>query len=456
MLTLETFKAYWDKQFPDLRLKRSHFLIAVSGGVDSVVLAHLMHTIGSKCTIAHVNFQLRGAESLRDETFVIQLGAKFNFPVEVHTIDTLQYAAQYKMGIQAAAREIRYAWFGALVQKMEPPTFLLTAHHADDQVETVLMQLFRGTGLHGLTGMSPLREDALPLARPLLPFTKEEIMHYAKENALSFVEDSSNSKDDYTRNLIRNQLLPQIEKVYPNAAENILNTVERIKEAEQIVKETVNGYWKKGIRMHKGIPHLGIRYCKAVIENDTYLWGLIQAYGFKPTQIAEVRKIISANNGAYITSSTHRIIKHNDSIQLVDNASSKEHFIIPIAEGTLQLQQGQLLFETISATSLGEINKEAHYAYLDADQVFGKDAISSLLYRTWQATDYFYPLGLRKKKKLNQFLSNLKLSLAVKEKIGVLTVGDKIIWVVGHRIDDRFKITPQTQRVLKITFLDTI
>jgi tRNA(Ile)-lysidine synthase len=193
-----------------------------------------------------------------------------------------------------------------------------------------------------------------------------------------------------------------------------------------------------------------------VIENDTYLWGLIQAYGFKPTQIAEVKKIVSANNGAYITSSTHRIIKHNDSIQLVDNASSKEHFIIPIAEGTLQLQQGQLLFETISATSLGEINKEAHYAYLDADQVFGKDAISSLLYRTWQATDYFYPLGLRKKKKLNQFLGNLKLSLAVKEKIGVLTVGDKIIWVVGHRIDDRFKITPQTQRVLKITFLDTI
>ena len=140
MLTLETFKAYWDEQFPLLRLKRSHFLLAVSGGVDSVVLAHLMHTIGAKCTIAHVNFQLRGAESVRDEIFVRQLGQKLNFPVEVHTLDTLQYATQYKMGIQAAAREIRYAWFGALLQKMEQPTFLLAAHHADDQVGTVLVQ----------------------------------------------------------------------------------------------------------------------------------------------------------------------------------------------------------------------------------------------------------------------------------------------------------------------------
>ena len=456
MLTLETFKAYWDQQFPLLRLKRSHFLLAVSGGVDSVVLAHLMHTIGAKCTIAHVNFQLRGSESVRDETFVRQLGLKLNFPVEVHTLDTLQYATQYKMGIQAAAREIRYAWFGALLQKMEQPTFLLTAHHADDQVETVLMQLFRGTGLHGLTGMSPLRDDALALARPLLSFSKEQIIQYAQTHGLNYVEDSSNSKDDYTRNLIRNQLIPQIEKVYSNAAENILNTVERIKEAELIVQNTVKEYWKKGTKIHKGIPHIGLRHFKAVFNNDTYLWGLLQGYGFRPTQIAEVKKLVDANNGAYIATTTHRFIKYNESIQLVANSSTKEHLIIPIAEGTMQIQGGQIQFETLLATEVGELNKESRYAYLDADLVFGKDSITSLLYRTWQPTDYFYPLGLRKKKKLNQFLGNLKLSPAVKEKVGVLTVGDKIVWIVGYRIDDRFKITPQTKRVLKITFQDTI
>ena len=229
MLTLETFKAYWDKQFPRLRLKRSHFLLAISGGVDSVVLAHLMHVIGAKCTIAHVNFQLRGSESTRDEHFVKQLGEQLGFPVMVQSFETAKYAEAYKMGIQEAATEIRYTWFESIIHQLPQPSFLLTAHHADDQVETVLMQLFRGTGLHGLTGITPLREDALSLARPLLAFTKTDIQSYALEHGLNFVEDSSNAKDDYTRNFIRHQVVPSINKLYNNASKNILSTVEKLK-----------------------------------------------------------------------------------------------------------------------------------------------------------------------------------------------------------------------------------
>ena len=272
MLTLETFKLDWDKQFPDVRLRRSHFVLAVSGGVDSIVLAHIMHSLNAKCTIAHVNFQLRAEESKRDEQFVRDFALQINIPFQVQVVDTQKYAATYKMGIQEAAREIRYAWFGALMQELSAtenknsedqklnalspkpiPVVLLTAHHANDQAETILMHLFRGTGIHGLTGIPMRRKDVLNLARPLLNFSKKEIKEYAKANGLSYVEDSSNEKDDYSRNFIRNTIMPQVTEMYPNANENIVATAQRLKEAEQIVLTTVNNFWKKGMKLKKGI-----------------------------------------------------------------------------------------------------------------------------------------------------------------------------------------------------------
>ena len=211
MLNIETFKAYWDKQFPDDRLRRSHFLLAVSGGVDSIVLAHLMHALKAKCTIAHVNFQLRGAESIRDENFVKSFAAQYKIPFKVFHSDTNEYAKKHKLAIQQAAREIRYAWFETLMKEMDNkekesdeieshsypnskhnskanprPVVLLTAHHENDNVETILMQLFRGTGIHGLTGIPARRNDQLSLARPLLAFTKAEIIEYANTNGLSY------------------------------------------------------------------------------------------------------------------------------------------------------------------------------------------------------------------------------------------------------------------------------
>ena len=284
MLNIETFKAYWDKQFPDVRLRRSHFLLAVSGGVDSVVLAHLMHAVKAKCTIAHVNFQLRGEESSRDEKFVESFAAQYQIPFKVYHSDTNEYAQAHKMAIQQAAREIRYTWFETLMKEIdkkekeaEPdeiaansnhnsnsnpnpnpkpnpkPVVLLTAHHENDNVETILMQLFRGTGIHGLTGIPARRNDQLNLARPLLAFTKAEIIEYAQSNGLTYVEDSSNEKDDYTRNFIRNSLLPQMETIFPTVSENIIATSKRIKEAENIVNNAVAAFWKKGLKIKKGI-----------------------------------------------------------------------------------------------------------------------------------------------------------------------------------------------------------
>ena len=476
MLDLATFKAYWDKSFPDARLRRSLFILAVSGGVDSVVLAHLMHAVKANCTIAHVNFQLRGEESQRDEQFVRDFAAQLNMSIQVHTCETAKYAATYKMGIQQAAREIRYAWFGALIEKLtqkeneilqlhetnlsnkQPkpkPVILLTAHHADDQVETVLMQLFRGTGIHGLTGIPARRTDVLNLARPLLIFSKSEIKAYAAANGLSYVEDSSNEKNDYTRNLIRNKLIPQLETIYPTVSENIIATADRLKEAGEIVNNTVDVFWKKGMKLKKGIPSIPIAYWNKVKGNATYTWGLIKQYGFKPQQIEEVYKIWEASKGAYIASPTHQLINWEGHLQIVSNASAKEYCTIGKVADPIAMKNGNLKFEFIE--NVPEIfngivleknmDKDPKYAFIDASKLDWP-----LLFRTWEPTDYFYPLGLRKKKKLNHFLGSLKLSPTVKSAAAVLCSRDRIFWVVGKRIDDRFKITPATTIVLKITW----
>ena len=464
MLNIETFKAYWDKQFPDVRLRRSHFLLAVSGGVDSIVLAHLMHAVKANCTIAHVNFQLRGDESIRDEKFVENFASQYQIPFKVYHSNTNQYAIEHKIGIQQAAREIRYAWFAELMKeissKMNPkPVVLLTAHHENDNVETILMQLFRGTGIHGLTGIPARRNDELNLARPLLAFSKAEIIDYANANGLSYVEDSSNDKDDYTRNFIRNTLLPQMATIFPKVSENIIATSNRLKEAEQIVIHTVDTFWKKGLKIKKGILSIPISYWNKVIGNDTYTYSFIIQYGFTQNQIEEVYKLLNAKKGAYIASHTHQFIKWDDQILIVKNDNLKEY--IPIHEDVLlgnelatenainnakiQTLNGYLQFEHILNDHSFNIETNTELAYLDADKIEWP-----LLFRTWEMTDYFYPIGMRKKKKLNHFLSSLKLNPADKSKISVIYSGDRLIWVVGHRIDDRFKITNSTQKVLKI------
>ena len=474
MLNLETFKQYWDKQFPDIRLRRSHFVLAVSGGVDSIVLAHIMHSLQAKCTIAHVNFQLRGAESERDEQFVKDFALQFNIPVKVQVVETTKYAQTYKMGIQEAAREIRYAWFGALIQDLTiaensqvpsnkldnlnpkpKPVVLLTAHHANDQVETVLMHLFRGTGIHGLTGIPERRNDVLNMARPLLAFSKDEIKEYAKENGLNFVEDSSNEKDDYSRNFIRNTLMPQVQKIYANANENIIAPAQTLKESEAIVNKTVHQYWGKGLIIRKGILSLPIKYWNKVKDNSTYTWGLIKSYGFKPKQIEEVLKILDANQGAYIVSSTHQFTKWEDQIQITLKEDSVEHYVIDksvldskaLNASTIATKYGSLRFELLENVDLAKISKEANITYIDLSKIEWP-----LLLRTWTPTDYFYPFGLGKKKKLNHFLSDLKLGPALKKQVLVLTTGNRIVSVVGKRLDDRFKIGPNTPICLKLSW----
>jgi tRNA(Ile)-lysidine synthase len=460
VLNLEQFKSHWATTFPGRSIHATHFLIAVSGGVDSIALATIMHQMGAQCTIAHANFQLRGEESNRDEAFVTAFAAQLNIPLLTKRFDTLKFAEQYKMGIQQAAREIRYAWFESLVKDLNTTlnakVVLLTAHHADDQVETVLMQFFRGTGLHGLTGIPAIRThqqdgtatDHIDIIRPLLPYTKASIKDFAKTNGLDYVEDSSNEKNDYTRNLIRNQLIPQMETIYPNVSKQVLDTIARLQEADAIVTSTVAAFWKKNISFPKGIPTIDLAKWNSLKGNATYIWGLVQAYGFKATQIDEVYKIAQASKGAYIASASHKLIKWDNSIQLVPIQEAKVYELIEKEQTVLDTHFGKFQLEWIETMEGLKVDTSAHIAFLDA-------AILSwpLINRSWVSTDYFYPLGMRKKKKLNHFLGSLKLSPAIKARTTLICSEDRIAWVVGQRIDDRFKITPKTKAVVKITFL---
>ena len=331
------------------------------------------------------------------------------------------------------------------------PVILLTAHHANDQAETILMHLFRGTGIHGLTGIPMRRKDVLNLARPLLNFSKKEIKEYAKANGLSYVEDSSNEKDDYSRNFIRNTIMPQVTEMYPNANENIVATAQRLKEAEQIVLTTVNDFWKKGMKLKKGMLSVSIAHWQKVLGNATYTLGLIKEYGFNPTQIEEVHKILFATNGAYIESTSHQLMKWGDQIQIIDKQEGGDYLVIEQVASIVETKYGKLHFELIEQFNMEHISKDANTAYLDASQLSWP-----LLLRTWSSSDYFYPFGLGKKKKLNHFLSNFKLSPTEKNRTAVLCSGDKIGWVVGKRIDDRFKIKANTQFTLKISWQEIV
>jgi tRNA(Ile)-lysidine synthase len=239
-----------------------------------------------------------------------------------------------------------------------------------------------------------------------------------------------------------------METIYPNVNQQVLETISRLKEAEAIVQATVSAYWKKHIHFPKGIPTIELSKWYQLQGNATYIWGLVQAYGFKATQLKEMHKIAGASKGAFIASATHRLIKWDNQIQIVSNQEDKVYETISKEQTVLDTLFGKFELEWIDSMEALKLDTSSNMAYLDAEQLSWP-----LLNRSWVATDYFYPLGLRKKKKLNHFLGNLKLSPAIKSKTTVLCSDSKIVWVVGQRIDERFKITPSTKRIVKITFL---
>jgi tRNA(Ile)-lysidine synthase len=420
--------------------RKDKLLIAVSGGVDSVVLCHLCQQAGFSFAIAHCNFNLRGQESIRDENFVKNLAVQYGVQLHATSFDTEKYMLENKLGLQEAARALRYSFFNELLVTYEY-IFLLTAHHANDNVETVLMNIVKGTGIKGLRGILPKQEKVL---RPLLFAKKKDILAFATAEKLLFVEDSSNAKTDYTRNFLRHEVMPVLQKLHSQVEDNMLEAIKKYTQIEAIYDEYILRM-RKLLLERKG-EELHIAVAKLIKQTswETVLFELLKEFGFTASQQNEIIKLLQAETGKYIASPTHRLIKNRNWLILSKNISANNnHYLIESSPVTINFELGK--FSIIEAELPKELHVDDNTAFVDAKQI-----AFPLILRKWRQGDYFYPLGMPKKKKLSKFLIDKKLSLTDKEKIWVLEANKKIIWVVGHRIDERFKITAQSTNVLKL------
>jgi tRNA(Ile)-lysidine synthase len=439
MELVTAFKNYIQQQ--RLFHTKDKLLLAVSGGIDSVVLCQLCQQCGYDFAIAHCNFQLRGADSDKDENFVQQLATTYAVPFFTIRFDTATIAAKQKKTIEEAARDLRYAWFETL--RLEHGFgWLVTAHHANDSIETAMMYFFRGTGIKGLHGILPKQNK---IVRPLLFAKKDMLLQFAAANALQFVNDATNQQNDFTRNYFRNELLPGVKKVFPAVEENLLHNIARIGEAEQLYEQAIAWHKKKLLVYHKAAVHIPVLKLQQTKPLFTVLYEIIKDFGFTPHQTADVAALLQSDNGKYVQSATHRIIRNRKWLLIAPTATQKAaHIIIETTDGSIAFENGKLQFETIPADAL-KLSADKNTAQLDA-------AILQLplLLRQWKQGDYFYPLGMTKKKKLSRFFIDQKLATTEKEKVWVLESNKKIVWVIGMRIDDRCKITAKTKTVVKI------
>lgn len=428
-------KKHIDKNFSFLKDKK--LLIACSGGVDSVVLTYLIKKINFEMALAHCNFSLRGKESDGDEMFVVGLAKNLEIPVFAETFDTHKFAEDHKVSTQMAARTLRYNWFNEVLNNFKYD-YLLTAHHLDDDLETFFINLSRGTGLSGLTGIPNENEKVI---RPLLSFSRKEIENYAETNQLKWREDSSNQKADYLRNTLRLEVLPQFKETNETLLKNFQKTQNNLLAAQNliedymalifnlVVSETSDGY-KINIQKLLDLPH-----------TDALLFELLKNFGF--TEWKDVSNLLIAQTGKQVFSKTHKLLRNRDELILTEINSDKtneEYFVSEegIAKPiTLKIEPSEYIGET-----------EKNLIYLDSDKLN-----FPLKLRKWRDGDNFQPFGMKGTKKLSKYFKDEKISSNEKEEIWVLLNNDMVIWIIGYRMDERFKITENTNRILKITYV---
>lgn len=454
---MELLKSYKDNiQYNGLFGPADKLLLAVSGGLDSVVLAHLSKVAGHSFGIAHCNFGLRGKESERDESFVREMAATLDVPLYIKRFNTGKYAEDHKVSIQVAARELRYSWFKEILdgkaeedlqagphEPAAPYHYLVTAHHRDDNIETVFMNFCKGTGIMGLRGMQPRQER---IVRPLLFASREDIAGYAKQYQLAWVEDSSNDETKYTRNYFRKVILPAVEKVYPQVWENMADNTDRFREVAELYEQAVELHKKKMVEVYGTGVRIPVLKLVKSSPRHTLIYEIIKEYGFTARQAEEVEKLLSSETGRYLTSPTHRILRNRAWLIITPLQAVKDQVVVVNREDAEALYDDvRLHLKWLEGDNL-KFSTDPVIAALDA-----KEIQFPLIVRRWKEGDYFYPLGMRKKKKLSRFFIDQKLSKNEKEKVWVVESHKKIMWVIGYRIDDRFKITPATQRALQLS-----
>ena len=434
---LKKFQKNLDKKFPYLSQKK--ILIACSGGLDSTVLAHLFKKSDLKFSLAHCNFSLRAKESDKDETFVKNLGSFLNCTVYTTKFKTTEYADKNGLSIQMAARELRYKWFEEISEKHKLD-YTLTAHHKDDVLETILINFTRGTGLDGLIGIPEVNGNVV---RPLLRFTREEIQEYAEKNKITWREDESNSSTKYFRNKIRHQIVPVLKELNPNFFKSFDNTLNNLKDSQKLVSERIKNLAEKlVIEKEKGIYSISVNRILDLENVRSSMYEILKPFGF--TNWKDINSILKAQSGKQLISKTHRLLKNRNELIIseIQNSTGKTY---EISNTTNSIKKPiPLTFTDVKSTGEFTINT----SYIDKEKLNNK-----LTVRKWHKGDYFYPIGMHGKKKLSNFFKDSKMSLLEKEATWLLCDGDAIVWVIGNRMDDRYKITKKTTAILKVELI---
>lgn len=418
---LVQFNRFIEKE--KLLAKKDRILLAVSGGVDSVVMCELFHLAGFKFGIAHCNFNLRGKESDGDEQLVKSLAEKYTVPFHVQSFLTEEYSKEKSISIQMAARELRYKWLEE-VRKINKYQYIAAAHHKDDSIETFFINLVRGTGISGLHGILPKQRF---IVRPLLFASKKEIEDFAKTNNLSYREDSSNRSDKYLRNKIRHQIIPVLKEINPDIDKVILDDIAKIKDVESVYRQAIERSRKEVIRAEGFKRVIAIKKLKTLKPLRTYLFEFLKEYNFNPDVVHAIAEAIDSNSGKQFYSSTHRLVKDRDFLIITARNKQAEKFL---------LRYSLKSFKGFRIPSGNDI------ACMDYDLLK-----LPLEIRKWRNGDFFYPLGMNKRKKISDFLIDNKVSVPDKENVHVLTSGKDIVWVIGRRVDNRFRVTDKTERI---------
>ena len=432
---LASFQDYIEKE--KLFTKRDKILLAVSGGVDSMLMLDLFQKSNYAFAVAHGNFQLRGEESDGDEQFVKDICTLHQIPFYGNRFNTTNFSKKQGISIQMAARDLRHEWFQTLA-KENNYQFIALAHHQDDHVETVLINLTRGTGIKGLHGILPKKGN---LIRPLLFSNRKQIERYAKENNIAFREDSSNVSDKYIRNKIRHQVLPVLKEINPDLNQTFENNSKRFLAAEKLLAELVKEKWN-AIAKEKGEAiHIDINVLKKRNDLSTFLYEALKLYGFNEDHILNICNALDAESGKVFYSPTHQLQKDRTILILEKIQKEKEKKVLIDAQVKTIKEPLNIQFSIAAIAASFQTKRNTKTALLDLEQLQ-----FPLILRKWQAGDHFQPLGMVKKKKLSNFLIDEKVPLFEKENTYVLTSGNDIVWVVGKRIDDRYKITDASNR----------
>ena len=405
------------------------YLVALSGGADSVALLLLLLELGYDVEGVHCNFHLRGEESDRDESFVKQLCSIKNVPLHLVHFETREYASLHKISIEMAARQLRYAYFEQLRNDINADA-ICVAHHRNDNVETVIMNLLRGTGIHGLAGIKPRNGR---IVRPLLCVSRSEIENYLEVIGQDYVTDSTNLEDIYTRNKIRLDIIPLFKQINPSFCESVFETAQRLADVAAIYRQAINSSIERVMVSPDG---MSIEKLLCEVSPQAVLYEWLSPFGFNSSQIKDVMRSLKSTSGKMFFSNDWALLRDREQLLLRERNAGEEDY--------------RLNVRMFSVGAGFEVPKCNNIAYIDADKLCGE-----LKLRKWKSGDKFVPFGMKGFKKVRDYLRDRKLSLFEKENVMVVTSGEEIVWLVNERTDNRFRIDSKTVNVVEIEVLSS-